>query len=107
MNKQIVIIGAIALAVMGAFVGSILFSTRHNKVEVSADILKVRSHQIDPNSTIVVVDFRVGNPSTQQFLVRDVEVFLDMKDGKSIAGDIFSDIDAKRMLEYYKVLGPK
>lgn len=107
MNKQVVIIGVIALAIVSAVVGSILFSTRHNKVEVTADILKVRSHQFDPNSTIVVVDFRVNNPSTQQFLVRDVEIFLDTADGKSLPGDIFSDVDAQRMLEYYKVLGPK
>ncbi len=107
MNKQAVIIGVIALAVVSAFVGSILFSTRHNKVEVSADILKVRSHQIEPTSTIVAGDFRVNNPSTQQFIVREVEIFLDTSDGKSIAGDIFPEIDAQRMFDYYKVLGPK
>ena len=107
MNKQAVIIALIALAIVSAVVGGILFSTRHNKVEVTADILKVRSHQIDPGSTIVAVDFRVNNPSTQQFLVREVEVFLDTGDGKSIPGDIFSEIDATRMFEYYKVLGPK
>src|SRR5262245_25852167 len=100
MNKQVVIIGVIALAVVSVFVGSILFSTRHNKVEVSADILKVRSHQIDPNSTIVAVDFRVKNPSTQQFIVREVEIFLDTSDSKSIQGDIFAEIDAQRMFDY-------
>jgi hypothetical protein len=107
MNKQVVIVALIAVSVVGAIVGAILFSTRHNKVEVTADILKVRSHQIDAGSTIVVVDFRVHNPSTQQFLVRDVDVFLDTGDGKAIPGDIFSEMDATSMFEYYKVLGPK
>jgi hypothetical protein len=106
-NRQALVAGIIALGIASAIVGAILFSTRHNKVEVTADILKVRSHQIEPASTIVVVDFRVGNPSTQQFIVRDVEVFLDTKDGKSLAGDIFSEVDAQRMFDYYKVLGPK
>jgi hypothetical protein len=107
MNKQVVIVAIIALAVVSAIVGGVLFSTRHNKVEVTADILKVRSHQIDTTSTIVAVDFRVANPSTQQFVVREVEVFLDTQDGKSLPGDIFSEIDAQRMFEYYKVLGAK
>jgi hypothetical protein len=107
MNKQVAIVGVIALAVVGAIVGGVLFSTRHNKVEVTADILKVRSHQIDTASTIVAVDFRVNNPSTQQFVVREVEVFLDTKDGKSLPGDVFSEIDAQRMFDYFKVLGPK
>jgi hypothetical protein len=107
MNKQAVVAGVIALALVGAVVGGILYSTRKNTVAVTAEILKVRSHQIDPSNTIAVLDFRVTNPSTQQFVVNEVEVLLDMKDGKSIAGDVFSEIDARRMLEYYKVLGPK
>jgi hypothetical protein len=107
MNKQALIVGIIALAVVSAIVGGILFSTRHNKVEVTADILKVRSHQIDPASTIVAIDFRLDNPSTQQFVVRDVEVFLDTKDGKSLPGDIFAEVDAQRMFDYFKVLGAK
>jgi hypothetical protein len=107
MNKQTLVTGLIALALVGAVVGGILYSTRHNKVEVTAEILKVRSHQIDPSSTIVAIDFRVHNPSTQQFVVRDVEVVLETKDGKPVNGDIFSEIDAQRMFEYYKVLGPK
>jgi len=106
-NKQVVIAGAIALAIASAIVGGILFSTRHNKVEVRAEVLKVRSHQIDTASTIVAVDFRINNPSTQQFVVREVEVFMDTKDGKSLKGDVFAEIDAQRMFDYYKVLGAK
>jgi hypothetical protein len=107
MNRQTIIIGAIALAVVAAAIGAILYSTRGNRVEVTGEILKVRSHQIDPASTIVAIDFRVTNPSTQQFVVREVEVFLDQKEGKQLQGDIFSEIDAQRMFDYYKVLGPK
>jgi hypothetical protein len=107
MNKQALVAGVIALVVVGAVVGGILYSTRKNAVEVAGEVLKVRSHQIDPTNTIVAIDFRITNPSTQQFVVNEVEVFLDTKDGKSIAGDIFSEIDARRMFDYYKVLGPK
>ncbi len=107
MNRQALAAGAIALAVASAIVGGILYSTRHNKVQVTADILKVRSHQIDRAMTIVAVDFRVTNPSARQFMVREVEVFLDTKDGKSLNGDIFSEVDAQRMFDYYKVLGAK
>jgi hypothetical protein len=107
MNKQAVVTGIVALGIVGAILGAILFSTRHNKVEVTADILKVRSHQIEPSSTIVAIDFRVSNPSTQQFVVRDVEAFLETKEGKSLQGDIFAEMDAQRMFDYFKVLGPK
>lgn len=107
MNKQAVVAGVIALGIASAIVGGILYSTRHNRIQVTGEILKVRSHQIDPGRTVVVVDFRVANPSTQEFMVREVEVFLDTKDGKSIKGDVFSEIDAQRLFDYYKVLGTK
>jgi hypothetical protein len=106
-NKQALVAGVVALAIASAIVGGILYSTRHNKVQVTADVLKVRSHQIDPGHTIVVVDFRVANPSTQPFMVRQVEVFLETKDGKSLQADIFAEIDAQRLFDYYKVLGEK
>jgi hypothetical protein len=106
-NRQAVIAGVIALVVVTATVGGILYSTRHNKVQVTGDILKVRSHQRDVGHTLVVLDFRVTNPSTQPFTVREVEVFLDTKDGKSLKADIFAEIDAQRMFDYYKVLGEK
>ena len=107
MNKQALIAGAIALVVVAATVGGILYTTRKHKVQVTGEILKVRSHQRDAGHTLVVVDFRVTNPSTQPFTVREVEVFLDTKDGKSLKGDIFAEIDAQRMFDYYKVLGEK
>ena len=107
MNRQAVVAGIIALAIASAIVGGILYSTRRNKVEVKGEILKVRSHQIEADKTIVVVDFRVTNPSTQHFTIREVEVFLDGKDGKSLLGGVFAEIDAQRMFDYYKVLGEK
>ena len=54
-----------------------------------------------------MIDFRVTNPSTTQFVVKDVDVTLDTSDGKTIEGSIFSEIDARRLFDYYKVLGTK
>lgn len=107
MNRQALVAGAIALVIVTATVAGILYSTRRNKVQVTAEILKVRSHERDPGHTLVVLDFRVTNPSTQPFTVREVEVFLDTKDGKSLKADTFAEIDAQRMFDYYKVLGEK
>ena len=107
MNRQALVAGIIALALVGAVIGGILYSTRKNRIGVDGQILKVRSHELDPASTSVVVDFRLTNPSDHGFVVRDVEAYLDTKDGKTLPGDIFSEIDSQRMLDYYKMLGPK
>jgi hypothetical protein len=65
-------------------------------------VLRVRTHAVDPENTVVFADVRVTNPSTQQFVVQDVAVFLD-----DLQGDSFSETDAKRLFEYYPVLGKK
>lgn len=107
MTRQSLTAGLIALALVAAAVGGILYSTRKNRVELRGEILKVRSHMIDPENTIAVVDFRVHNPSSQQFVVREIEVFVDTSDQKPVSADVFSEIDARRMFDYYKVLGAK
>ena len=107
MSKQAVVTCGIALLIVAAAVSGILFSTRKHRVELTGEVLKVRSHQVDPQHTIVLVDMRVANPSTQQFVVRDVEAFVEESDGKSVPAELFAESDIQRALTYYKVLGEK
>jgi hypothetical protein len=106
-NKQVLVVGLIAVLIVGAVVGSILFSTRHNRVELHGSVLKVRSHSVDAGNTVVIADIRVTNPSTQQFVVEEVEVYIDEEGGEPVKGDVFSEVDANRLLEYYPVLGAR
>ena len=107
MNKQSVVVGAIALALVAFAITTVLVTTRQNRVELSGEVLKVRTHQMDPEHTIVLMDVRVHNPSTQQFVVREVEVFVEEQDGKSTPADVFSEVDIQRVVDYYKMLGTK
>ncbi|MGH9627829.1 MAG: hypothetical protein ACRD7E_05760 [Bryobacteraceae bacterium] len=105
-NQPLAAIG-IGLAFVALVIGGILFSTRQNRVELEGGILKVRTQAVDEGQSIAVVDMRVVNPSTNQFVVREVKAFLEPAEGKPIEGDVFADVDAERMLDYYKALGPK
>lgn len=107
MNKQSVLVGAIALVVVAVAVSTVLLTTRKNRVELSGEVLKVRTHQIDAEHTVVLIDARVHNPSTQQFVVREVEVFVEEPDGKSTPTEMYSEIDIRRVVDYYKLLGTK
>ena len=107
MNKHSVVIGAVALLIVAAAVSSILVSTRKNRIELTGEVIKVRTHQSDPEHTIALIDFRVKNPSTQSFVVREVEVFVEEPDGKSTPTDLFSETDIRRVISYYKTLGEK
>ena len=60
--------------------GAILWGTlSFNKsalVDLTGSILKVRTQQ-GPDSTMVVVDFRITNPSRVPFVVNSAEVIMD------------------------------
>ena len=102
MNRQHVVVGAIAVLIVVVGVGSILVSTRKNRLELTGQMLRVRTHTVDAQNTVVLADIRISNPSTQDFIVKDVEVYLD-----NLKGDTFSEIDARRLFEYYPLLGKK
>jgi hypothetical protein len=106
-SKQATIAAIIAMLVVAAVIGGILVSTRGNKVELHGSVLRLRTHPIDPENTVVFADIRVSNPSSQQFVVQEVEVFLDDAAGQAIKGDTFSETDAQRLFTYYPVLGKK
>jgi hypothetical protein len=102
MNRQNVVAGAIAVIIVVIAISSILYSTKGNKVQLTGTMLRVRTHSVDAENTVVFADIRVTNPSTQQFVVQDVDVFVD-----DLKGDSFSETDAQRLFEYYPVLGKK
>lgn len=107
MNRQTLTAALIAILVVVGLAVGILYLTRHNHLELTGSVLKVRSQMVDSKNTMAVIDFRVTNPSTNQFVVRNVEVFIDDKDGNPVETNIFSEIDAKRLFDYYPVLGKK
>jgi hypothetical protein len=106
-NTRTLAVALVALVIVAAAVVAILWGTRKNVVAVHGEITRVRTHEIDPESSIVIVDLKITNPSGQYFGVRDVEVRLETADGTTPEAMVISDVDAKRLFSYYPVLGPK
>jgi hypothetical protein len=107
MNKQTIIAGLIALVVVGGLVGGGLLYTKKNHLELTGQVIKVRTHPLDDKSTLAILDFRVANHSTNQFVVKAVDVFLEQKDGKVVESQTVSELDAQRIFTYYPVIGKK
>ncbi len=115
MNRGPILPAVIAICLIGGFLSLILWSTRKNHLELTGSILKVRTHTIEQNNeegkpemyTIAAIDFRISNPSTQQFQVKNVDVELVTNQGKTLEPAYFSELDAQRMFNFYKVLGTK
>ncbi|HYZ83774.1 MAG TPA: hypothetical protein VE621_05205 [Bryobacteraceae bacterium] len=107
MNPRIVIIGLIALAIVGAFVGAGLFVTKDNRLKLTGKVLQVRSYAISPETSIAVIDLSLKNPSTQQFQLGETAVELVKRDGSTVPGEIASNAEADRFFQYYPVLGKR
>jgi hypothetical protein len=92
----------IAIAVLWIF-----YMQRGAHIEPAGKILKVRTLALDENSSVAVVDFRVVNSSDYTVVVREVAVTLEQPNGTASDGTVVSEVDARRLFQYYPVLGQK
>lgn len=107
MSKQFWIFLIAGLGVVGVGIFFLLFSTKSNHLELDGKVLKVRVLSLNPNASIVVVDFRETNPSDIGFLVKSVTMKLDPASGDAVDGTPISKFDVENVFKYEKLLGPK
>ncbi len=93
---------AVAIAVAWMF-----YINRGAHIEPAGKILKVRTLGLDENSSVAIVDFRVTNSSDYTVVVREVNVTMDAPNGSTIDGETVSETDARRLFQYYPILGQK
>jgi len=97
----------IGLLVVAIGIGGVFYMQRGAHLELKGAILKVRTQAMDENSSIVAIDFRFVNPSNYPFMVKEVVVTMVDKDGKTVESSPVSEMDARRLFQYYPALGQK
>ncbi len=107
LSRQFLLTFGIGLVVILIAVAGIMYMQRGAHVELKGSILKIRTMGMDDNSSLAVVDFRFANPSDIQFVVRTVDVSVTGEDGKTYTGTTVPEVDAKRIFDYYPILGQK
>jgi hypothetical protein len=98
---------AVGLVVVAIGIGGVFYMQRGAHIDLKGAILKVRTQAMDENSSVAVIDFRFVNPANYPFVVREVTVSIEDKSGKKIEGQPVSELDARRLFEYYPLLGQK
>jgi hypothetical protein len=97
----------VGLGVVACAIGGVFYMQRGAHTELRGAVLKVRTQAMDEKSAVAVVDFRFANPAKYPFVVRQVDVSIEDKDGKILESSAVSDLDARRLFEYYPQLGQK
>ena len=106
-SRQVLIGFAIGLVVIAILIAGFLYITRGAHVVIEGSIQKVRTQAMDERSCVAIADFRFVNPSDHPFVVRSVTMIIEDKDGNRHEGSFVADVDAKKIFDYYKTLGPK
>lgn len=97
----------IGLVVVAVALVWVVYVQRGAHVELRGSIQKVRTLPLDENSSAAIVDFRFQNPSDYRFIVGKVEVTAVGPTGSPLEGSVVSEVDAKRLFQYFPQLGQK
>ena len=98
---------SIGLAVVAVAIGGVVWMQRGAHIDLKGSILQIRTQAMDEQSSVAVVDFRFANPADYPFMVKQVDVILELKDGKQVEGATVAEPDVVRLFQYYKLLGEK
>jgi hypothetical protein len=105
MSKQFAIFFGVGVVVIAIAVALILSSTKGSHLVLNGKVLKVRTGALSEDDSIAVMDLRMENPSNLAFVVRQVEVTLEKKDGSMADGLVVSKGDLKQLFQYNRFLG--
>ncbi len=107
MRKQLLPFIGIGVVVAGLAVALVFYLQRGAHLELQGAIQKVRTLAVEEKASIAVVDFRFVNSSDYLFVVREVKVSIEDRQGAIHDGAVVSEVDAQRLFEYFPALGQK
>jgi len=107
MRKELAVPFAIGLGIILVAIAGVLYMQRGAHIQLQGSILKVRTMALDENSSLAVVDFRFANPANYPFVVRSCTVIVEDPKGNQTEGTSVTELDARRLFDYYPVLGKK
>jgi hypothetical protein len=107
MTKQFWSFLGVGLVVVTLAVWAIWAGTKSNHLDVAGKILKVRSIPLESGTSLVVVDFRITNPSGVPLVVREVSMSMERYKEDPLAGREVSKTDVDTMFQVQPLIGPK
>ena len=105
MTKKFAIFFGIGVVVIAVAIAMVLTSTKGSHLVLNGKVMKVRTGALSEDDSIAVMDLRLENPSDVPFVVRQVEVTLEKKDGSMADGSVVARGDLQQLFRYNRFLG--
>jgi|SRR5579863_2896859 len=107
MSKQFWGFLVVGLVAVGLAVAAIWSGTKGAHLDLTGKIINVRSVPIDGKTMLVVVDFRVTNPSDIPLVIREVSLKMERYKDTPLNGTEVSRGDVDTMFEAFPAIGAK
>jgi LEA14-like dessication related protein len=107
MSKQFWGFLVVGLVMVGLGVAAIWSGTKKQHLDLTGKVIKVRSVAVDDKSTLVVVDFRVTNPSAIPLVLREVSLKMERYKEDPLDGLKVSKSDVDTMFQIFPRIGVK
>ncbi len=107
MSAKFPIFFAVAIALLGVGLWFGWFSTSDSRLLLTGEILKTRTLELTPETTLVMLDFRMKNESNIDFILKEATISWTSADGAEHEMDPVARPDLDRILQYAKQAGPK
>ena len=108
MKKRFFLYLIVGLALVTAALFFVFTATEGAHLRLDGKILKVRAVPIPgSDDLLLVVDFRVSNPSDVRFVISSTKILLTPAAAGAVEGTVVSKPEIDKLFEYQKLLGPK
>jgi hypothetical protein len=96
----------VAALLIGALVWEGFVTTKGNHVEPAGFISNIRVQSLQPEETLMVIDFGLINGSNVQMVVSKIDPWIVTRAGETLHGTLFAGDDMAKTLAFYPALGP-
>jgi hypothetical protein len=107
MSPRLLALIGVAMAILGVAGWFSYTATSDMRLQLTGEVLKVRSLALTPESTLILLDYRVKNDSDVTFILKEDTIFWTGEDGKEREATHVTRPDVDRILQHLHEAGPK
>ena len=100
MNRLLLVLVLVGVVAVGA-----LFFTRGPQPRLEGQITEVRTLSVEPDASVVLVNFRAENITRNNFVANDRRLEVIDAQGQTHRGTTVNTIDLKDLFQYFPTLG--